>query len=348
MDTLTTPAPVAQDSLLLWQTDLDDYVAAVDWSHDHAALLVLTSAGRLLRLSATTGHQEWSEVAHPDGALCLATCPTSSVVATGGLDGRLVLRDAATGTILREQRLGTAWVEVVRWSPDGQVLAVTCGRVLHLFDTSGKLLAKYADHESTVAVLSWRADSGALATGCYSAARLFAVPEPGGNFEPYETLLWKNSMISLAWNADGRYLAAGTQDARIHFWMLPYVPQSDLEMAGYSSKVKELSWDGAGRWLASNCGTEIILWDTGGAGPNGRKPVVLRAHVGRVQRLAYQHQGGLLASGDETGDVALWHPERSRQMIAGETLGSAVTSLRWSGDDKRLAIATAGGRVAVL
>lgn len=348
MDTLTQAAPATQDSLLLWQVDLDDYVAAVDWSHNRTGLLALTSAGHLLRLAAATGQTEWAELAHPAGALCLAACPSAPVVATGGLDGRLVLRNADTGQVLHEQRLGTAWVEVVRWSPDGQYLAVTCGRALHLFDAAGHALGKYADHESTVSVLSWRADSQALATGCYSAARLFAVPTPEADLTAYETLSWKNSMISLAWNADGRYLAAGTQDARIHFWMLPHVPESDLEMSGYASKVKELSWDATGRWLASNCGPEIILWDASGAGPAGRQPVVLRAHLNRVQRLTYQHRGGLLASGDESGEVFLWQPARGRQPLASEVLGSPITTLRWSADDTRLAIGTASGRVAIL
>lgn len=348
MKTTSLAAPAATDSLLLWHTDLDEYVAALAWTADHEAVLALTSAGRLARLRTTDGQPDWEQAAHPAGALCLDASSAAPVLATGGMDGCLVLRDTATGRVLHEQRLGTGWVETVRWSPDGRVLAATCGRALHLFDVTGQPLGRFAGHESTVSVLSWRADSAALATGCYSAARMFAVPLPGTELQPYETLAWKNSMISLAWNADGRYLAAGTQDAKIHFWMLPYEPESDLEMAGYSSKVKELSWHGAGEWLASNCGTELVLWDASGEGPAGRRPVVLRGHAGRVQRLCYQYQGGLLASADETGEVVLWQPARTRAPLAGQELGSAVSCLRWSPNDSRLAIGTAKGRVAIL
>ncbi len=334
-----------KEQLALWRGQADDYVVGLGWSPGGEVLHVLSSAGTLHLLEAATGEVRLAEKAHPAGALCLSSSPAAAVVATGGMDGHLQLRDGLSGRLLATHRLGTAWVELVQWSPDGLYLAVSAGKCLRIYNLAGEELGRYCDHESTVSALSWRSDSQALATGCYSAVRLFELVRPQ---EPYETLLWKNSLISLAWSPNGRFVAAGTQDARIHFWPLPYVPQTDLEMSGYASKVKELSWDGSGTFLASNCHNEIILWDVSGDGPAGTRPRVLRGHHGKISRLAFQQEGEVLASGDDIGELLLWAPQKSASPLAVESFAKEISALQWSPDQSKLAVGTAAGEVAVL
>ena len=73
----------------------------------------------------------------------------------------------------------------------------------------------------------------------------------------------------------------------------------ELHMSGYPSKVRELSWDFTGRFLATGGGDVICVWDCGGSkGPEGTTPKMLEGHGATVSAVAWQRRGFLLASGD--------------------------------------------------
>jgi WD40 repeat protein len=61
--------------------------------------------------------------------------------------------------------------------------------------------------------------------------------------------------------------------------------------------------------------------------------------------LTYQHQGDLLASGGEDGQVILWKPSMQRGAISIAKHGAPISQLAWSADDQRLVVGTAGGQV---
>jgi hypothetical protein len=59
--------------------------------------------------------------------------------------------------------------------------------------------------------------------------------------EPHQEVRWKGSILSMAWSPNARYLAAGTQEATVNFWKLPYRVGEELNMTGYANKIKELA-----------------------------------------------------------------------------------------------------------
>jgi WD40 repeat protein len=159
-------------------------------------------------------------------------------------------------------------------------------------------------------------------------------------------LRWKGSTLVVAWSPDGRYIATGDQDATVHFWVVK--SGEDLQMWGYPTKVRELSWDGASRYLATGGGPAVTVWDCSGKGPAGTTPLSLEAHEDYVSALAFQGAGPLLASGGEDGIVALWRPGASKMPRALENLGAAVSGLAWSPDDRAVAAGGEDGGVAAL
>lgn len=118
-------------------------------------------------------------------------------------------------------------------------------------------------------------------------------------------------------------------------------------MSGYANKVKELSWDPTGRFLATGGGEEVTVWDVSGKGPRGTTPRQLRGHTRRVTALAYAPRGGLLASGDADGNACLWQPERSPKPLRESWLGGAITAVAWRSDAAGVALAAASGGVAL-
>ena len=328
-----------------WYFDAQDHVVGLHWSPDGARLGVLTGAGALFILDARSGQAVHTVTdAHPVGALALDW--SSGGLATGGQDGKIRLWDPDTGAAraVFEGADGSrcTWVEQVRWSPDGALLATTAGRTLRVWNPEvGRDRVEYASHPSTVAALCWRPDGKALGVGFYGGAALYRLEEA----EPYQRIPWKGSILSLAWSPNARYVAAGTQEATVNFWKLPYRPGEDLNMSGYANKVKELAWDPASRYLATGGSEVVIVWDVSGKGPAGTVPKQLRGHTRKVTFLSWQEHGALLVSGDADGNVMVWDPEKTADSLYESKLGSAVSAAAWSPDRRTVAIGSARGGV---
>jgi WD40 repeat protein len=256
-----------------------------------------------------------------------------------------------SGQQIKEMPGGAAWAERVAWcpvslpSPSGRgaggegILASAAGKKLRLWNLDGEMIREYPDHPSTVADIQWKPNDAILASTAYGKLFLWS-PEQQNAVREFD---WQGSMLALAWSPNGEYIAAGSQDCTVHFWLMK--TGEDLHMAGYPTKVRELAWDAQSRYLATGGGPISCVWDCSGAGPAGRTPVQLEAHQDNVSCLAYQHQGALLASGGEDGLLVLWQPSKQQGSLALAKHPGAVSQLAWSADDQRLAVGTANGGV---
>lgn len=117
-------------------------------------------------------------------------------------------------------------------------------------------------------------------------------------------------------------------------------------MSGYESKVRELSFDAAGRWLATGGGRGCCVWDCSGAGPEGREPVIF-PHEAKICAVSFQTRQDLLASASADGVLKLWSPGHEQPLGATVRLPSAATKLAWSPDDRQLAAGSEQGLVYV-
>ena len=238
--------------------------------------------------------------------------------------------------------VGKSWVEQLLWSPDGSLLAVASGRQVRILRPDGTTAHALPVLPSTVAALAWRSDSAELAAAAYGRVEIWDSAS-GAAREP---LIWKTSLISLAWSPDRRWLVAGTQEQSVQIWELPARPGEELAMSGYAAKVKNLAWHHGSRFLATDGGPEVMVWDCSGRGPAGTTPRILEGHSARITCLAYQKAGHLLATGAEDGRVLLWNAGKSSSPLHQFSLPGPVSCAEWSPDDRELAIGCASGAVA--
>jgi WD40 repeat protein len=327
--------------------DTQDHVVGVGWSPDSTRVAALTGSGTLFVLDARVDNliHELPE-AHTVGALTLDWAEGG--LATGGEDGKVRLWDPSRGAVLETfdaaEGNRTTWVEQLHWSPNGTLLAARAGKVLRILKPStGDRGLKYDDHSSTISALCWRPDSKGIAVGLYGGANFYRLNKN----EPHQEVRWKGSILSLAWSPNARYLAAGTQEATVNFWKLPYRLGEELNMTGYANKVKELAWDPTSRFLATGGSEVVTVWDVSGKGPRGTRPRELHRHTKKVTLLAWQTRGRLLVSGGADGNVAFWDPERSRTPLYETSLDEAVTAAAWDSKDRALVIGSASGQVEV-
>jgi WD40 repeat protein len=148
---------------------------------------------------------------------------------------------------------GRGWVQQARWTTDHKQFVTASGKTLRLWSQEGELIQEVEEQPSTIAAVSLRPDNRAIGLGIYGGVRLYRFGEQA----PYEDLLWKGSIIQLAWSPNARFIAASSQEKTINFWRLPYRSGEQLAMSGYTTKVRELAWDSTSRYLAS-AGSELV------------------------------------------------------------------------------------------
>jgi serine/threonine protein kinase/tetratricopeptide (TPR) repeat protein/WD40 repeat protein len=100
-------------------------------------------------------------------------------------------------------------------------------------------------------------------------------------------------------------------------------PQGWLEM---------LAWHPSGRTFATACGSRIFLWD---AESTARPRAVLEVESTRVTRLAFSHQGDVLASNGYDSRLRFWSPWTGKQLASFPGVWNRVAP-QFSRDDTRL------------
>lgn len=336
-----------------WAATLDDYAIDLAWSPDGSLLAAASTSGPISLFAASAGGKTHELPGHDLGTNCLAWQPTGLSLASGGQDGAVKFWDATAGQHTATAKFGPAWVEHLAWrplptakdsdpsAPASTPLAVASGKNLSLLNPDASTRHTFAPAPKTISALAWQPGGGCLAASHFGGVQLWDADDHvlQKNF-PYA-----NGIHALVWSPDDKWLVSGNQDPSVHLW----IPEQDIElqMSGYESKVKHLSFDHTSRWLATGGGRDACLWDCSGAGPEGREPAMF-PHDGPICTLAFQHTHGLLATASVDGVVQLWSPDRKQPLRATVKMPHAATKLTWAPDDQLLAIGTEKGAVFVL
>ncbi|WP_221030745.1 WD40 repeat domain-containing protein [Actomonas aquatica] len=328
-----------------WAATLEDYVIDLGWSADGQTLAAAATDGPITLFAATNGAVQHSLAGHEDGTDALAWHPSQPLLATSGQDGAVKFWDTTAGQATASVDLGGGWVEHLAWSTATDfhppLLAAAAGRTLSLLQADGTVRHTFAPAPKTLTALAWQPAGGALAAAYFGGVVLWDADD----FVAQKEFPYNNGIHALVWSADNRWIVSGNQDPSVHLWL----PEEDQEfhMSGYESKVKHLSFDHTGRWLATSGGREGCIWDCQGAGPEGREPAML-PHDAKMCAVAFQNSHSLLATAADDGSVRLWSPDRRQPLRANVKLPSAATQLAWSPDDQHLAIGSEQGIVYVL
>ena len=324
-----------------WKAELGDHIIRLAWSPDGTRLAAAEVSGPVTLFDIATGTPKVRLPGHDFGTTDLAWHPKLDLLATAGQDGHARLWDSRTGEAKVACPAGAAWVEHVAWGPDR--LAVAAGRKLSLWSSDGERLRTYPDAKSTIADLKWSRDGRAFTTAAYGGLTQWS-PERDDARHRFEH---EGSCLAIAWSPDEKFVAAGNQDATIHFWRRP--KGDDSQMFGYLSKVRELSWDRTSRFLATGGAPAVTMWDFSGAGPEDTTPLTLEGHEETLTQVVFSPIGPLLATAAGDGQVMLWliDPARDKPILS-HALTAGISQLAWTPDGRTLAVGSDEGEVVVL
>jgi WD40 repeat protein len=322
-----------------WRTETGEAALAIAPSPRGDLLAAASADGMVLLLDGIDGRVVQSWAAHAFGTLALGWSRVEQVLASGGQDGRLCFwrADAHTPVASVKASPDTAsagaapWVEHVVWSPDGALCATAAGSHVALWHPDGTLHRRFAPFRSTVADLRWLPDGERLSAVGYGGTVVWHRDMD----DPVERYAWKGSFLCHAWAPTGRWLAAGMQESAVHIFEV--ATKGDLEMSGYSQKVRRISWSGDGKKLITTGGAYGTVWNFAGKGPAGTHPVSLAGHVLPLTDVAFFHQGLWVATGGEDGQLLVWDlVSSSKQAMAAGFIPAPLLCLAWHPSERRV------------
>ena len=285
-------------------------------------------------------------VDHPDTIDFLTFSVDGSRLVSGSRDGTLILRDAATGAVVKKlQYDGSGGMAL---GPGGRLLAMFddfAGETgLELWDlTSGQQIAgPVFGHVGGIQSMNYSRDGSLLVTaGADMTLRLWDGRTLAPIGEPFAG--HSARVLAGAISPDNKVLASGGADNRIILWDIASGQMIGQPLSGHNNWVRDVTFSPDGRTLAStDAGGGIALWDLSvhqtlhGHTDNVRgvaltpddkllitssydrtmkwwdalsgkvQATITTPHQSSIIALAISPDGSTAATGDVDGVVALW------------------------------------------
>jgi WD40 repeat protein len=246
--------------------------------------------------------------AHGDSAFAVAFSRNGKLLATGGKDKLVALRNPETGEILRTLPGHVSLVYEVAFSPDSKLLA------------------------------SASADGN---------VRLWSV-EKGQSLATWKAWKFKAANIrTVAFSPDNRTVASGASDGTLRLFDAVEKKQV-RDLVGQALPVTSAQFSPDSSLLATSTGDwqnwrlpgELRLWDV----KSGEELASLPGHAGEIKRVAFSPSGNRMASAAAGGFIFVWDLD-TRKPVAQFRPGTTPTAIVFVGSDDRLAIGGAPGDV---
>ncbi len=239
------------------------------------------------------------------GALpfALSAIPTADITPTPSATSQPSPTVLVTATPLFPAQIGTPLPTVLEVVSAANVGGLT-------------LLAQWGEGIPFQAV--WSADGGMLAVVTTGGLYLYR----GSRFEPAGVLGDHLALRSVAFSADGEYIAAGSREGRVYIWRLGDDSPTRV-LSGQGSAILSLAFSPDGSRLASaSWDRSISIWDT----TTWDQVATLDGQRSAAKNLAFSSDGAWLFSWGVRDPLLVWEVQSARQTrsIFMGTIGGAL------------------------
>jgi WD40 repeat protein len=271
--------------------------------------------------------------------------PSKPLLATACY-GRVCLWDLTQAQPARVLTSVLGAINDVRFSPDGQLLAVAGGQPsakgdLRLFDVAtGELRQTLAGHEDVVAAIAWRPDSKRLASASYDRTACTWDVSTGKRMNIFTH--HSDFVLCVAYSPDGKTLLTGSKDRSVRV-LDAETGVSRFTLGDRDEEVLALRLSPDGKSLAVSGAQPFLSWwnlET------GAKLRAVNGHRGAVNALAFDNKANRLISGGEDSTLRFWNGS-SGAALTSIPVGSLVYSVAVAPNGKLLATGSFDGLTRV-
>jgi WD40 repeat protein len=149
-----------------------------------------------------------------------------------------------------------------------------------------------------------------------------------------------SGITSLAYRRDGNLLVSAAMDGEMRLWNLGEPGSSSILRETGSNRIRSILFNEDGALVAAGEGEGILVWESLQSSPR-------RIAAGREIHALGVSSDGKLVAGTEDGPVLLWSSGIDGEPSELQGHASAVTSLSFGPDGKRLASASLDGSVRI-
>lgn len=365
--------PAALAGITRWQVESvfpRDKVSTVSWSPD-GQLLALGCDDRQIRIYEVRSFRMTQLlVGHTARIDSVDWHPTQPRLASAAQDGTVRIWDVSTGD--EQRKIASMPARFVRWSPDGQHLALAClDRMIRIFPRDESLPAiELQGHTSPPFEVCWNHDGTNLASAG-GTDKTICVWKPDGELQ--RRIPQEDEVLAVAWHPADRWIAGGLRNGRVQLWITDGTAGPVLD-GPIAMNATSLKWNRTGTLLAvggyANSAANIETWTAEGTlatafptgflhiekvdwSPDGTRLVAgawessasvwtadgrLLATLGepgrQIRALAWKPDGTQLAAAPASHPVCVWREDGTHSRVLDTDKGSVVRSLRWTGDGR--------------
>lgn len=268
---------------------------------------------------------------YPQSLHSVDVSPDGTLVATGGGDGTVELREALGGNIVALLERHKSAVESLAFSPDG--------RQLFSVDEGGKavvwtLADDTGEHERTAEARDFLSTSFAVKSGRWSpdGKTIAACGDISIDFREAEKFAagsgeevsFPRRITAMEYSPNGSQIAWAARNT--HVYVQAGAEGQPAELTGHVAPVQAIAWAPDGSFLVSGGEDgDLRVWTLKGTAASCLK---LTGHVGTIRGLAISPDGKLIISGGFDNLVRVWDAttgEQRQTLASGEVTGLALT-----------------------